>query len=92
MMSTMMLLRTTRNNEFAMAFCTCYKKYCTVGNEYTTKKNLVHPYRRIHPWKSENEFVNDLLKNVIYNAGKLSFFVWSRLKIIFLSIYNKICK
>ncbi|XP_011262875.1 mitochondrial RNA pseudouridine synthase Rpusd4 isoform X2 [Camponotus floridanus] len=66
MMSTMMLLRTTRNNEFAMAFCTCYKKYCTAGDEYT--KNLVHPYRRIHPWKSENEFVNDLLKNVIYNA------------------------
>lgn len=73
-MNTMMLFRITRNNEFAMAFCTCYKKYSTVGDEHTTKK-VIHPYRRIHPWKSENEFVNNLLKNVIYNAGRSSFFV-----------------
>ncbi|KMQ97959.1 rna pseudouridylate synthase domain-containing protein 4-like protein [Lasius niger] len=66
-MSAMTLLRTMRNDEFAAALCTCYRRYCTVGDEYTTKK-VIHPYRQIHPWKSENEFANSLLKNVLYNA------------------------
>ncbi|XP_070163935.1 pseudouridylate synthase RPUSD4, mitochondrial [Polyergus mexicanus] len=68
MMIAMTLFRTTRNSEFATAFCTCYRKYCTVEDVYTQKKKVVHPYGQIHPWKSENEFANSLLKNIIYNT------------------------
>lgn len=69
MMSAMTLFRTTRNGEFATAFCTCYRRYCiSAEDEYPTKRKVIHPYRQIHPWKSENEFANSLLKNIIYNA------------------------
>lgn len=75
-MNAMTLFRTTRNGEFAAAFYTCYKTYCTgVEDVYTPKKKVIHPYRQIHPWKSEKEFANSLLKNIIYNAGRLSFYV-----------------
>lgn len=28
-----------------------------------------HPYKRLFPWKSKNEFVEDLLKRVVFNEG-----------------------
>ncbi|XP_029167521.1 mitochondrial RNA pseudouridine synthase RPUSD4-like [Nylanderia fulva] len=66
----MTLFRIMRNSEFATTFCMYSRRYSTniLENECTTKKKVIHPYRQIHPWKSENEFANSLLKNVIYNA------------------------
>ncbi|XP_012527997.2 mitochondrial RNA pseudouridine synthase RPUSD4 [Monomorium pharaonis] len=57
-----MVLKNVWIGEFTATFRTCYRKYCT---SETTQ--VVHPYRNMHPWKSENEFTNHLLKNVIYN-------------------------
>ncbi|XP_050452146.1 pseudouridylate synthase RPUSD4, mitochondrial-like [Cataglyphis hispanica] len=69
MVNAMMLFRSTQNSEFAAAFYTCYRTYCTrMEDVYTPQKKVIHPYRQIHPWKSENEFANSLLKNIIYNA------------------------
>jgi hypothetical protein len=31
-----------------------------------------HPYKRLFPWKSKTEFVEDLLKNVVFNEGNIS--------------------
>jgi len=45
---------------------TYYRRYYT---ESEKDKKEIHPYRKIHPWKSETEFANSLLKNVIYNTG-----------------------
>jgi len=64
----MTVFRNVQTSEFAVAFRTYYRKYCTTENDTTTQK-VIHPYNQIHPWKSENEFVKDLLKNVIYNSG-----------------------
>ncbi|XP_018302761.1 RNA pseudouridylate synthase domain-containing protein 4 [Mycetomoellerius zeteki] len=86
MKSAMTVFRSVRLSEFAVAFRTCYRKYCTTENypttttenypttttenyPTTTTEKVIHPYYRIHPWKSENEFAKDLLKNVIYNSG-----------------------
>ncbi|TGZ49337.1 pseudouridylate synthase RPUSD4, mitochondrial [Temnothorax longispinosus] len=66
MKGVMTVFRSMRTNEFAMAFRACYRRYCTTEG-YTTTQKVVHPYNQIHPWKSENEFAKDLLKNVIYN-------------------------
>lgn len=29
-----------------------------------------HPYKKIHPWKSGNEFSEYLVNNLIYNKGE----------------------
>ncbi|KAG5314728.1 RUSD4 synthase, partial [Acromyrmex insinuator] len=71
MKSAMTVFRRMRTNEFAVAFRTCYRKYYTTENDTTTTttiQKVIHPYNRIHPWKSETEFAKDLLKNVIYNS------------------------
>ncbi|KYM78286.1 RNA pseudouridylate synthase domain-containing protein 4 [Atta colombica] len=71
MKSAMTVFRNVRTSEFAVAFRTYYRKYCTTENDTTTTtttQKVIHPYNQIHPWKSENEFVKDLLKNVIYNS------------------------
>ncbi|KYN28389.1 PREDICTED: RNA pseudouridylate synthase domain-containing protein 4-like [Trachymyrmex cornetzi] len=70
MKSAMTVFRSVRTSEFAVAFRTCYRKYCTTENDTTTMttQKVIHPYNQIHPWKSENEFVKDLLKNIIYNS------------------------
>ncbi|KYN08111.1 PREDICTED: RNA pseudouridylate synthase domain-containing protein 4-like [Cyphomyrmex costatus] len=68
MKGAMTVLRSVRTSEFAI-IRTCYRKYCTTENHMTTtKQKVIHPYSQIHPWKSENEFANDLLKNVVYNS------------------------
>ncbi|XP_011703224.1 PREDICTED: RNA pseudouridylate synthase domain-containing protein 4-like [Wasmannia auropunctata] len=67
MKGAMTIFRNIRISEFAAAFRTCYRKYNTTENYTTTKEKVVHPYCRIHPWKSEDEFAKDLLKNIIYN-------------------------
>lgn len=67
MKGAMTVFRSLRTSEFAATFRTCYRKYSTKEN-YTTAEKVVHPYWGIHPWKSEKEFTDDLLKNVIYNA------------------------
>lgn len=70
----MITCRTTRIGEFAVAYRVYYRKYCiTQENQNTNKyvqKETIHPYLRIHPWKSETEFADSLLKNIIYNAGR----------------------
>lgn len=63
----MTVLRSVRTKEFAAAIRICCRNYCTT-EPYRNESKVIHPYRQIHPWKSENEFANDLLKNVIYNA------------------------
>lgn len=66
------MCRTTRIGKFTAVYCTYYRRYCTTQeNQYTDEykqKKTIHPYLQIHPWKSETEFANSLLKNVIYNA------------------------
>lgn len=69
----MTIFRSMRTSEFAAGFGACYRRYCTTES-YT--KKVAHPYCQIHPWKSENEFARDLLKNVIYNEGGKVFYVW----------------
>ncbi|XP_012215382.2 pseudouridylate synthase RPUSD4, mitochondrial-like [Linepithema humile] len=69
MKSAMIICRTARIGEFAAAYRVCYKRYYTTQeNQHTMQKKTIHPYFQIHPWKSEIEFANSLLKNVIYNA------------------------
>lgn len=70
-----MLCRTTRIGELSAAYHVCYRsiyrRYCTTQeNQYMIQKKTIHPYLQIHPWKSETEFANSLLKNIIYNAGE----------------------
>lgn len=73
MKSMVMLFKTMQTNVSAIACRTC-RKYCTTEKPYTlTKKKEIHPYLRIHPWKSEKEFTKYLLKNIIYNAGRKLF-------------------
>jgi hypothetical protein len=63
---TMTILNAMRVGGFAATYRACYRRYHIKSEK---DKKEIHPYRRIHPWESENEFVNSLLKNVIYNAG-----------------------
>lgn len=70
MKGMMMVFRSMRTSEFAATFRACYRsRYFTTESHATMEKKVVHPYSVIHPWRSEDEFAKDLLKNVIYNAG-----------------------
>lgn len=37
----------------------------------TATKKEIHPFRNIHPWKSRDDFIDALLKNVLYNKDGL---------------------
>ncbi|KAL6254389.1 hypothetical protein P5V15_014437 [Pogonomyrmex californicus] len=70
-MKSLTMFRSARISEFTTTFRTLYRNYYTtekILERENTETREIHPYRRIHPWKSEREFVDDLLKNVIYNA------------------------
>ncbi|CAK9831054.1 hypothetical protein ANTRET_LOCUS8120 [Anthophora retusa] len=34
-------------------------------------KKSIHPFKQIHPWRSEKEFADDLLNNIIYDKDGL---------------------
>ncbi|XP_047364770.1 mitochondrial RNA pseudouridine synthase Rpusd4-like isoform X2 [Vespa velutina] len=43
-------------------------RHFTDDVKYTVKKEkIIHPYRKLHPWKSHESFSQYLLNNVIYN-------------------------
>ncbi|XP_014481888.1 PREDICTED: RNA pseudouridylate synthase domain-containing protein 4-like [Dinoponera quadriceps] len=70
MKNTKTVFKIMQSNGFAMAYRTCFRKYCTTDEIYTlSKKKVAHPYQGIHPWKSKDELAKYLLKNIIYNAG-----------------------
>lgn len=45
-------------------------RYFSDDVKYTLKKEkILHPYRKLHPWKSRESFSRYLLNNVIYERG-----------------------
>ncbi|XP_046835543.1 mitochondrial RNA pseudouridine synthase Rpusd4-like [Vespa crabro] len=47
-------------------------RHFTDDVKYTVKKEkIIHPYRKLHPWKSHESFSQHLLNNVIYNKDGL---------------------
>ncbi|KZC10958.1 PREDICTED: ribosomal large subunit pseudouridine synthase C-like [Dufourea novaeangliae] len=55
------------NAFYTKAFKTDYTQHAT----QKCSKRDIHPYKRIHPWKSLREFSEDLVNNVIYNSDGL---------------------
>lgn len=46
-------------------------RYFSDDVKYTLKKEkILHPYRKLHPWKSRESFSRYLLNNVIYERGQ----------------------
>lgn len=69
--SAMAVFKIMQSTTFIAACRTWCRRYCSSEEIYTlSKKKIPHPYRKIHPWKSEREFAKDLVKNIIYNAGR----------------------
>ncbi|KAK2587123.1 hypothetical protein KPH14_002885 [Odynerus spinipes] len=74
-------MRNTILNVRAFELCNCMikkqcqnltRKYCTDEAKYTLeKKKIIHPYRKLHPWKSLDKFSQYLLNNIIYNKDGL---------------------
>lgn len=46
-------------------------KYPTKKKNIMDKKTTLHPYRKLHPWKSLIDFTDSILNQIIYNNGKL---------------------
>lgn len=45
-------------------------RYLTDDVKHTLQKEkIIHPYSKLHPWKSRESFSRYLLNNVIYNEG-----------------------
>ncbi|KAL2738702.1 mitochondrial RNA pseudouridine synthase Rpusd4-like [Vespula squamosa] len=53
--------------------CQKFLNRCLTGDvKYTLQKEkIIHPYSRLHPWKSRQSFSQYLLNNVIYNEDGL---------------------
>lgn len=75
-----------RTSELAAVYRVYHRSYCTKDTVQKTQK-VIHPYRMIHPWKSETEFTNSILKNVIYNAGKILLYLEYNTAVCILVLY-----
>lgn len=76
MNNNMYQLRTVKNLNLSKQ-CIGYLRKCsskhTITDELSSKENKsnhkTHVYRKIHPWKSLDEFSQYLCDNTIYNQG-----------------------
>lgn len=46
-----------------------FKRNYLANTAQQTLASKIHPYKQMHPWKSLEQFSEDLLNNIIYNEG-----------------------